>query len=198
MTASRLAVLGLGNLMRADDAVGMLAVQAMRADARVATTTLLIDGGTLGLDLLHPLDGVTHLLALDAIDTGEAPGTVVRFAGEAIAEMPVTKSVHLLGFSDLIGAMRLTGCAPEEIVVLGVQPALIAWGTELSPVVQAALPPLLEAAFAQLATWNRLPFAGSQGSVPGRPARQDSSRPGRQNGRVDLRATAACESAWYW
>jgi hydrogenase maturation protease len=198
MTASRLAVLGLGNLMRADDAVGMLAVQAMRADARIATTTLLIDGGTLGLDLLHPLDGVTHLLALDAIDTGEAPGTVVRFAGEAIAEMPVTKSVHLLGFSDLIGAMRLTGCAPEEIVVLGVQPALIAWGTELSPVVQAALPPLLEAAFAQLATWNRLPFAGSQGSFPGRSARQDSSRPGRQNGRVDLRATAACESAWYW
>jgi hydrogenase maturation protease len=153
VTVSRIAVLGLGNLMRADDAVGMLAIQAMRADRRTSASTLLIDGGTLGLDLLHPLDGVTHLLALDAIDAGAMPGTILRYAGEAIADLPVAKSVHLLGFSDLIGAMRLTGSAPEEIVVLGVQPALIDWGTELSPAVQASLPHLLEEAFAQLATW---------------------------------------------
>lgn len=153
MTAPRIAVLGLGNLMRADDAVGMLAIAAMRADPRLPASIPVIEGGTLGLDLLHPLDGVTHLLALDAIDTGTAPGTLLRFAGEAIDDLPIGKSVHLLGFSDLIGAMRLTGGAPGEIVVLGVQPQTIGWGTELTPPVQAALPALLDAAFAQIRQW---------------------------------------------
>jgi hydrogenase maturation protease len=197
MIAARIAVLGLGNLMRADDAVGMLAVQAMRADPRLPAPTLLIDGGTLGLDLLHPLDGVTHLLALDAIEAGEAPGTVLRYAGDAIAEMPVTKSVHLLGFSDLIGAMRLIGTAPREIVVLGVQPAVIGWGTELTPVVATALPELLKAAFAQLEEWKNQ-VAESPPPAAAHPVQQNPPRPPQREGAVHLCAAAPGESAWYW
>lgn len=153
MSGTRIVVLGLGNLMRTDDAVGMLALQQLRADARVPSSVSLVDGGTLGLDLLHPLDGATHLLALDAIDTGTLPGTLLRFAGEEIADLPVAKSVHLLGFSDLVGAMRLTGSAPVEIVVLGVQPEKIAWGTQLTPTVEAAVPRLMESAIAQIGRW---------------------------------------------
>ncbi|HTX76848.1 MAG TPA: hydrogenase maturation protease [Terracidiphilus sp.] len=155
MSRARIAVLGLGNLMRTDDALGMLAIEALRMDPRLPASVAVIDGGTLGLDLLHPLDGVTHLLALDAIEAGAAPGALLRFAGRAIDDLPISKSVHLLGFSDLIGAMRLTSGAPREIVVLGVQPQTIGWGTELTPAVQAALPALLDAACAQLAEWSR-------------------------------------------
>lgn len=150
-----IAIVGLGNLMRTDDAVGMLALQQLQLQSQLPEGVVLIEGGTLGLDLLHPLTGVTHLLALDAIDAGEAPGTVLRFAGEAIADMPATKSVHLLGFSDLIGAMTLTGDAPEQIVVLGVQPERIAWGTELTRPVQAALGKLVTAALEQAEAWSR-------------------------------------------
>ncbi len=150
----RIAVLGLGNLMRADDALGMLAVQQLRADPRIPNSVALIDGGTLGLDLLYPLDGVTHLLALDAIDAGAPPGTLLRFTGEEIGDLPISKSVHLLGFSDLIGALRLCGSAPEEIVVLGVQPAAIEWGTQLSATVDAALIELVENAVRQLQQWS--------------------------------------------
>jgi hydrogenase maturation protease len=153
MITSRIAVLGLGNLMRADDALGMLAIAAIRADPRLPSSVSVIEGGTLGLDLLHPLEGVTHLLALDSIDAGAPPGTLLRYDGSAIDDLPIGKSVHLLGFSDLIGAMRLTGGAPREIVVLGVQPRTIGWSTKLTPPVQAALPVLLDAAFAQLAKW---------------------------------------------
>lgn len=153
MSGARIVVVGLGNLMRTDDAVGMLAIERLRADARVPLSLSLIDGGTLGLDLLHPLDGATHLLALDAIDAGATPGTLLRFAGEAIADLPVSKSVHLLGFSDLIGAMRLTGSAPAEIVVLGVQPERIEWGTHLTPQVDGALSELVEAALGQVERW---------------------------------------------
>jgi hydrogenase maturation protease len=155
MRSLRIAVVGLGNLMRTDDAVGMLALRRLEQDFQPPEGVMLIEGGTLGLDLLHPLAGVTHLLALDAIDAGETPGTVLRYAGEAIADMPASKSVHLLGFSDLIGAMRLTGDAPDEIVVLGVQPERIAWGTELTPTVHAALGKLLNAAMEQVRAWSR-------------------------------------------
>lgn len=154
MTAPRIAVLGLGNLMRADDALGMIAIQRFRMDPRRSPSVLLVEGGTLGLDLLHPLDGVTHLLAIDAIEAGAAPGTLLRFAGPDLDSLPIGKSVHLLGFSDLLGAMRLTGSAPREVVVLGIQPQTIDWGTELTAPVAAALPSLLDAAFAQIAAWS--------------------------------------------
>lgn len=189
MSEPRIAVLGLGNLMRADDAVGMLALQAMRADPRMPPSILLIEGGTLGLDLLYPLGGVTHLLALDAIDAGAAPGRLLRFSGDGIADLPAAKSVHLLGFSDLIGAMRLTGSVPEEIVVLGVQPQRIAWGTELSATVAAALSRLLDAAFAQLDAWVR-PSGDADAGLAHRIPPQAIGIP--------LSAAASCESAWYW
>lgn len=155
MNAPRIAIVGLGNLMRTDDAVGMLVLERLKLDLQVPGGVKLIEGGTLGLDLIYPLHGITHLLAIDAIDAGEEPGTILRFAGDGIANMPASKSVHLLGFSDLIGAMRLTGDAPEEVVVLGVQPHRIAWGTELTWPVQRALPRLIQAALDQVSEWAR-------------------------------------------
>lgn len=154
-TVPRIAVLGLGNLMRTDDAVGMLAIQHLRADPCFPKSVTLIEGGTLGLDLLYPLEGITHLLALDAIDAGAQPGTLLRFEKDDLADLPISKSVHLLGFSDLIGAMRLIGNAPEEIVILGIQPDVIGWGTELTPIVDAALATLIDCAMAQLAQWSQ-------------------------------------------
>jgi hydrogenase maturation protease len=154
MKTPRIAVLGLGNLMRADDAVGMLAIQQLRADPRFPKSVPLIEGGTLGLDLLYPLEGITHLLALDAIDAGAQPGALLRFEKDDLADLPISKSVHLLGFSDLIGAMRLIESAPSEIVVLGIQPDVIAWGTELTPKVHAALATLVEGAVGQVTQWS--------------------------------------------
>jgi hydrogenase maturation protease len=178
-----MAVLGLGNLMRTDDAVGMLALQRLRADPRFPQSIPLIEGGTLGLDLIYPLDGFTHILALDAIDAGVQPGTVLRYSGEAIADLPISKSVHLLGFSDLIGSMRLIGSAPEAIVVLGVQPKTIDWGTELTSPVEAALDILIEQVLDQLGQWSE--------ENEGMPA-------GSNRVEATVPQLAAAEEAWYW
>ena len=77
----KIALLGLGNLMRTDDAVGMLTLQTLAGSSLLPPEVRVIEGGTLGLDLLDSLRGISHLLVLDAVDTGAAPGTLKRFEG---------------------------------------------------------------------------------------------------------------------
>lgn len=157
----RICVLGLGNLMRTDDAVGMMAVGALAEASEAAENVTYVEGGTLGLDLMHALTGVTHLLALDAVDVGARAGTLVRFGKDELGDIPAGKSAHLLGFSDLMGVLKLIGDEPEEIVLLGVQPKSTGWGTELTEELQGALAELLRASRRQLAEW----VAGDAGSV---------------------------------
>ncbi len=157
--AFRITVLGLGNLMRTDDAVGMLAVNEIREIGRLPEDIQIVEGGTLGLDLLDKLYGTTHLLVLDAVDTGAAPGTLVRFERDELAKLPIAKSVHLLGFSDLMDVLRLMDASPTEVVLLGVQPESTGWGTMLTPVVDAARNELVKAAQKQIERWSEEIFA---------------------------------------
>jgi hydrogenase maturation protease len=149
----KIALLGLGNLMRTDDAVGMLTLHTLAESDLLPPEVRVIEGGTLGLDLLDSLRGITHLLVLDAVDTGATPGALKRFEGQEVDDLPVSKSVHLLGFSDLMGALRLIDAAPEEVVLLGVQPASTDWGTVLTPEVRPARHALMQAALEQFAQW---------------------------------------------
>lgn len=149
----RISLLALGNLMRTDDAVGMLTARMLQESGRLPGTIEVIEGGTLGLDLLGLLDDTSHLLVLDAVDFGSAPGSQRSFRGEELARLPTSKSVHLLGLSDLINAMVLMDAPSMEIVLLGVQPESTDWGTVLTPKVEAAQSRLIDAALEQIRQW---------------------------------------------
>lgn len=156
-----IAVLALGNVMHSDDGVGLHALQAMQRERQSLTakcedskTNLRwIEGGTLGLELTHHLDGVDRLLVLDAVEMFRTPGTVSRYEGDSLYQLPVGRSVHLMGLSDLLVAVRLLGNEPRTVVLLGVQPASTEWGLELSPEVAEALPLLMGAAEQQILDW---------------------------------------------
>ena len=147
-------VLGLGNLVHGDDGLGVHAIAQLQKDPRVPAGVELLDGGTQGLALLSRISGLQRLLVIDAIDVGEAPGTVVRFDGSALKGLPGKPSVHQLGFADLMAALQLIGGAPEEMVVFGVQPLSTEWSAELTNPVQTALDPLTSAVIGQLQTWS--------------------------------------------
>jgi hydrogenase maturation protease len=149
----RTLVLGLGNLVHSDDGAGIHAVQRMQTDARVPSDVVIIDGGTQGLSLLPHISGFERLLVIDAVDAGEPPGTLIRLEGRALADMPGNASVHQLGFSDLMVAMKLLGDLPAEVVVFGVQPMSTEWSAELTPPVEKALSPLIDSVVAQLEAW---------------------------------------------
>lgn len=156
-------VLGLGNLLLTDDGVGIHAIRRLQRDTRLPQTIQLIDGGTLGLSLLPSLLRITHLLVLDAVDVGARAGTLLRFTNRDIDCLPLAKSVHLLGFGDLLNALRLLGQDPAELILIGIQPRSTEWGVVLSPVVQGVLGRLVEAAVSQVEAWLERPGILSEG-----------------------------------
>jgi hydrogenase maturation protease len=143
-------VLGLGNTLHTDDGIGPHAVERLRNDPRMPADVALIEGGTLGLELLTYIWDCSYLLVLDAVDVGQPPGTLVRMSSQEVQTLPSQGSVHQLGVADLLVALRVLASRTPEVVLLGVQPASTEWGTELSPAVAAVLPALVDAAVAEL------------------------------------------------
>ena len=152
-------VLGLGNLVHADDGVGVHAIERLQKDPRLPRGVVLLDGGTQGLALLPHISGFQRLLVIDAVDVGERPGTIVRLEGKALDKLPGKPSVHQLGFADLMVALKLLGEIPEEVVVLGVQPLSTEWSAELTPPVSAGMDRLVAAVMEQLTAWTARPDA---------------------------------------
>jgi hydrogenase maturation protease len=149
-------VLGLGNLLKSDDGIGIHAIQHLQKDLRTRRTpsvVRLVDGGTLGLELLQYAWCCSHLLVLDAVDFGGAPGAVVALNSEDFGRLKGGATVHDLGFSDLLAAMKLVGAEPPALKLIGVQPETTGLGTDLSRPVALALPHLVNEAIAQVGEW---------------------------------------------
>jgi len=140
----RTLVLGIGNTVMSDDGVGVKVVQRLKDAYRFDDAVALVDGGTLGLDLLPMLEGIEHLIVVDAVETGKAPGTCVRLTGEELPIALETKvSPHQMGLKDLLSVAELLGHKPREMVLIGVQPASIEMDTELTAVVAAKVDVLI-------------------------------------------------------
>ena len=147
-------VLGLGNILLRDEGLGVRALERLQTVYRLPPRVRALDGGTLGLDLLPYLAGASRLLILDALQVGAEPGSLARLADEAVpAALALKLSIHQVGLSELLAAARFQGTLPDKVTLLGIEPASIEWGLELSPPVSAALDSLIEAAVLELRTW---------------------------------------------
>jgi hydrogenase maturation protease len=147
-------VLGIGNLVMSDDGIGVRVIQQLSACFRFPDGVALLDGGTLGLDLLPRLEGVERLLVVDAVDIGKTPGTLARLSGDDVPIVLETKvSPHQMGLKDLLAVAMLQGFAPLEMVLWGVQPEKIEMGVDLSNAVAGALDALVKNVLLELDSW---------------------------------------------
>jgi hydrogenase maturation protease len=147
-------VLGVGNILLQDEGIGVQALECLRACYHLPRGVQALDGGVLGLDLLPYIEGVDNLLILDAIETGQAPGTLLRLEGDAIhARLALKMSIHQVGLQEVLATLALQGKLPARVVLWGVQPASLDWGVELSPAVAMRLNDLVDAAAAELCEW---------------------------------------------
>ncbi len=139
-------VVGLGNVLLGDDGLGPVALARIERDYRIPPEVRLIDGGTLGLTLLSELVQAVHVILVDAVATGEPPGTLVRLDGDAVRDAVRDRlSVHQVGVADLLDAARLIGCYPDSVVLLGLAPGSIGFGVERTDAVEKALGTLVSA-----------------------------------------------------
>jgi hydrogenase maturation protease len=136
-----MAIVGIGNNLLTDDGAGIHALREIaveNADEDLAC----IDGGTVGLALLDRLSNLNGLIALDAMILGKSPGSVTVLQGEDMDRHLRNQkgSVHEVGLSDLLDALRLRGELPEHRALIGIEPENMDWGTEPTAPVAAAVP----------------------------------------------------------
>jgi len=148
-------VLGIGNVLWADEGFGVRAVEALHAAYAFPEAVELVDGGTQGLNLSNYVESAKRLLVLDAIDFALPPGTVkILRDGEVPAWSKAKLSPHQTGFNDILAMAQLRGCAPESITVIGVQPVDMGdFGGSLRDPVKARIPEVVELAVRELTAW---------------------------------------------
>ncbi len=141
MPGSRILVLGIGNILLRDEGVGVHAVNRFRELYSAPASVEIIDGGTMGLDLMPYFEGKTHVVVVDAVrGNGEPPGTISRFSGSGVLGFLGERiSPHQIGLSDLLACTAVGSQLPEHIVLLGIVPESLETGLEMSLTVQGKL-----------------------------------------------------------
>ncbi len=149
-------VLGIGNLLLTDDGVGIRAIQLLEERYTLPEEVLVVDGGTCGLDLLQFLEGVDHLVIIDAARLGKTPGSIARMEGDQVpAYLALKTSPHEIGLPELLFTARLTDIYPPRVVVLGMQPESIETSLGLTPAVAVHLDKLVEMAAVEVGAVKR-------------------------------------------
>jgi hydrogenase maturation protease len=157
-TKTKTLVLGVGNLLASDEAIGIRVIEQLAESYRLPEEVQILDGGTLGMDLLYYLEGVERLLIVDAVEMGKEAGTLLRLEGEEVPSfLSLKMSPHQIGVPDMLFAAKLKGVAPATIVLWGIQPAVLDVGLELSPAVAAQVDTLTENLVQELIRWGHTP-----------------------------------------
>ena len=150
-TSAEVLVLGIGNLLMGDDGIGVHVARALSGDPSLPAGVRIVDGGTLGLDLLPLVADAGALVVVDAVDLKANPGTVRVLRGDELhGALGGHVSPHQVGLADLIAVARLTDSLPDPVALVAIQPAMVAAGVELSAACSAALPAALEAVRTEL------------------------------------------------
>ncbi len=165
-------VLGIGNILWADEGFGVRAVEALHRRYAFSDNVTLMDGGTQGIYLVQHVRCADILVVFDAIDYGEAPGTLRLIEGHAVPKYLGAKkvSLHQTGFQEVLALADMLGDYPRHLLLVGVQPVRLEdYGGSLSTEVKARIDPALGAAL----TW--LEARGIQATLRAQPLPKSQS-----------------------
>jgi hydrogenase maturation protease len=159
---NRKIVLGLGNTLNRDEGLGVHALKALETELTALYSdeeipVELLDGGTLGLNLLPLVEESSHLLILDATSAGKPPGTLIELKQD---EIPIYRGIkmsdHQITFQEVLGLALFRDKFPKNLHLIGIQPYDTSIGIELSPTVTAIIPQVVERAILKLREWGLL------------------------------------------
>ena len=147
-------VLGIGNIILSDEGFGVRVVEFLQKNFSFPDNVNLIDGGTLGVELLHFISGTRRLLIIDSIDGGAEPGKSFHLRGDEIRNHFAQKiSAHEVGIQDVLTMLELSGKKIPHVELIGAQPFSLEAGTELSEPMRKLLPVFADKAVEILKSW---------------------------------------------
>ncbi len=148
-------VIGLGNILLKDEGIGVHAIRAIRERYSFSPEVEIIDGGTLGLDLLHFFEGRDRILLVDAVDFRKDPGYIGVMEDDEIPSSLFAKlSVHHIGLSDVLFAAKLLDYTPSKIRLIGIQPQSLEVGLEMTECISGKMDQLISLIIQTLKEWN--------------------------------------------
>jgi hydrogenase maturation protease len=138
-------VLGVGNLVLTDEGIGVHVVQRMQ-EMDLPSHVEVVDGGTMGFDLLDDIEGRRKVIIVDTVKGGGPPGTLYRMTIDDIEDMPKSRvSLHDIDMTDVFKLADLFEIEKPEIVIIGVEPKDMETASmELSPEIEAQIPKVIE------------------------------------------------------
>jgi hydrogenase maturation protease len=164
---ARVLVAGVGNVFLGDDGFGVEVVRRLRdegRDRKLPDWVRVADYGIRGMHLAYDLAGSAYELTIlvDATSTGDPPGTVSVIeldtaAGAAAEETTAVLDAHGMQPDVVLNLVRLLGADPGRVVLVGCQPAVLDHSMALSPAVEEAVGPAVDAVVELIA-------AGREGS----------------------------------
>jgi hydrogenase maturation protease len=143
---NRVLVLGIGNLLWADEGFGVRAVEALHRGWTFADHVTLMDGGTQGFHLVEHVRAAKILVVFDAVDYGMPPGDIRLVEGADVPAFLGAKkmSLHQTGFQDVLAMAEMFGELPPHLLLIGVQPEMLEdYGGSLRPIVKAQIEPAI-------------------------------------------------------
>ncbi len=151
MKSKRIVILGVGNILLKDEGVGVRVIEKLGEQYRFPDNVKLVDGGTLGLQLLGTVADADCLIVVDAVRNEKPPGSLYRFESTDIPHRVAYKnSLHQVDLLEALAMSQVIGNTPETVIV-GVEPEDISpWGMELTPAVREKVPELMKLVLKEL------------------------------------------------
>ena len=140
--ARHVCLMGVGNVLLGDDALGPYVLEWLRARWEFPAEVTLLDAGTPGLDLTFFLDGFDALVVVDAAK-GPGPAGEVRFwrrPALLAAPLPIVTSPHEPTLREALLRLELLGRGPKDVLLVGAVAGHVSTGSGLSAPVRNAVP----------------------------------------------------------
>jgi hydrogenase maturation protease len=155
---SRIAVIGLGNVLMGDDGFGPYVAQLLEGWYEWPDEAQVVEIGTQGVDLTAFVRGVESLVVVSSVHRKAAPGSLHRLSHAEVMdrtlperEPALRNSPYEPGLRNLVLTLQFTGGAPRQVWVVGAEPESVDLNGGLSDRVRPALEPAVQAVLELLA-----------------------------------------------
>ncbi len=151
-TAPRVLLLGLGNDILTDDAIGLRVVRQLQAQLAGYPGIDVRETTEMGLALLDFMTGYSAVVIVDSIQTGRAaPGTVHELDAAALKQL-TGRTPHFLGVGETLALGRqLELPMPEQVTIFAIEVGdPFTLSTDMTPALESALPQIVDSIAAAL------------------------------------------------